>query len=284
MQPSTLFLVGGAALLGYLAVRRTPTSTAETPSPSPYPYPTPGPGPAPAGGRYVGAPGFTWPHADKFGTQASFQAWLRAKGYHPSLSGNVRDGATVAAVHSYQRDFNIVRHWLIEQGWQSQIADLSVDGKIGPATIGSMVAVDQNIMPGNNVQSWQALVTQAKGGASPTPTPTQSAWGDHTLCFAAEGSITGNHYPTPHQLGTANKMLLASAISQRQSIVELELTPGRPEYTLGTHTHKVVITKDDLQRLSRGQQVTVQSSIDTSGLTDQFGNPHSHAVTIFCQK
>ena len=280
MQPSTLFLVGGSALLGYLAVRRKPTTPAATPSP----YPTPGPTPGPAGGKYVGAPGYVWPHADKFGTQAAFQAWLRARGYYPSLSGNVRDGATVAAVHSYQRDFNIVRNWLIEQGWQSEIGKLSVDGKLGAATIGSMVSVDKSLLPGNNVQTWQALVQQSKGGGpAPSPSP-PSPWGDHTLCFAAEGSITENHYPQPHQLGNANKLLLASAISQRQSLVELELTPGRPQYTLGTHTHKALVNKAQLQRLSRGEQVTVHSSTDTSGLTDQFGSPHSHAVTIFCQK
>lgn len=293
-QPATIFLIGGAALLGYLAVRKRPTPTSSTISAPTMPPFGPSMGPS-SGGQYVGAAGYTWPSADKFPTQEAFQAWLRGKGYASSSSGNVRDGATVSAVSSFQRDFNIVRHWLMSQGWGSDVPELSVDGKIGQNTIAAMVAVDATVLPGVSAQSWPVLVTQAKTptpqptptptpGPGPAPSPQDSDWGDHTLCFAAEGSITDNHYPTPHQLGTMNKMLLATAISQRKPSIVLQLTEGRPEFTVGGHTHDVSLGKTDLQRLSRGQSVTVVTSTENSGLTDALGNPHSHAVSIFCQK
>lgn len=154
--PSTLFLIAGAALMGYLVVRRSPATTS---APGPAPYQGGGGG---SGTQHVGAPGYVWPHPDKFPTQASFQGWLSQRGYQPGSSGNVRDGATVAAVHSYQRDFNEVRSWLIAQGWGAIVPRLMVDGMIGNGTIGAMVATDQSILPGNNTQDWQALVAQAK--------------------------------------------------------------------------------------------------------------------------
>ena len=154
-QSGTIFLAGLAAALAVAAFRRRKAqpNAAAKPMPQPQPQPEPQPQPQPpfqppmappSSGNFVGAPGYSWPHKNRWPNQLAFQNWLLQHGYPASQSGNVRDTATKAAVALLQQDWNTVKQFYYPN--QSP-GTLTVDTKLGPATIGTMLFIEGTVIP-----------------------------------------------------------------------------------------------------------------------------------------
>lgn len=169
--PGTILLLAGAAVLGYMAVRRKkPTTTAAVPPGGVAP---PNGGAAPDGGTGNGAgagtggetgnfvgTGWVWPRQDKFPTENSFIGWLLGHGYVPGPpDGNVRKPATEGAVMNFQNEFNAVVDYAKDQGWGVP-NKLTVDGKIGTNTINAMIQADT--LMGTAGMGWKQLVAAAQ--------------------------------------------------------------------------------------------------------------------------
>jgi len=178
-QAGTILLAGLAAAVAVVSVRRRKAQQAAAAQPMPQPQPQPQPEPQPptapsspppvappSSGKYVGAPGYSWPHKDRWPNQLAFQQWLNQHGYSAGTSGNVRDNQTKAAVALLQEDWNVVKQFYYPN--QSP-GTLTVDTKLGPATIGTMVFIDDQVIPQhggveapmNPATTWPTIVGNA---------------------------------------------------------------------------------------------------------------------------
>lgn len=112
--------------------------------------------------NYVGAPGYEWPHKDRFPNQVAFGLLLQQLGYDPgdlaSPTFSITASQGLNAVAGFQRDYNIVRQnklaWdFVPAGTKSTGA---IDGLLGPKTIEALLNAEQWQQAAN--LSWAELV------------------------------------------------------------------------------------------------------------------------------
>lgn len=118
----------------------------------------PPPPPAdPKKNNYVGAPGYSWPHKDRFPNERSFGLFLQQLGYNtnPGLADwSPISAATMVVVRQFQRDYNVAR--LAQTVDEPAPKSLSTDGLIGKNTIGAMLNAERWIIA--LAIPWQDLV------------------------------------------------------------------------------------------------------------------------------
>jgi peptidoglycan hydrolase-like protein with peptidoglycan-binding domain len=125
-------------------------------------------GQIPAGhiNNYVGAPGYVWPHKDRFPNQQAIGLALQNLGYDSGVNAagwTILSAKAMSAVKGFQRDYNIVRQtdWdFIPVGTQSVGPP---DGLVGDKTIEALINAQAWILAAN--LSWADLLDVGKGSA-----------------------------------------------------------------------------------------------------------------------
>ena len=123
------------------------------------------PGQVPSGKitNYVGAPGYVWPHQDRFPNERAIGLALQNLGYDSGVNAanfSMLSAQAMSAAKGFQRDYNIVRqtHWdFIPEGTSSVGQP---DGLVADKTIEALINAEAWILAAN--LSWADLLGVAK--------------------------------------------------------------------------------------------------------------------------